>query len=399
MNTEYVKAFYEYANIPLWFFDQGVLSTHFINNALETYAEKLSDHISSIYGHIKAKHTDPEMPLFYPRGRELYFSIFSERYLVVGGPILLSDSFSTLDNLAFSFAPYLSDEECKNVIENLPKDDLDSLNSCIRLLMFILNGKAPSLDSISKLSLNTVGPIATDQFISRIFENTEDESFHTPYSHEVALLSCIKEGDIKRLEETSSKLPSTKYGKMSDNPIRQMLYGSIANVTLVTRYAIEGGLPEEEAFTLSDMYINRFDSCKNLFELDALNKQMVRDFTERVSEKRALNDANYSLAVRSCIRYIYTHNHSNISLEELSAEVGLSSKYISSLFKKEVGVGLSAFVENKKIEEAKNLLKYSPYSYGEISEYLSFASQSYFIKIFRKHTGLTPRQYRESSAI
>lgn len=399
MNTEYVRAFYEYARIPLWFFKDGVLSEYFINEVLEQNAEKLSDHIASIYGHIKAKHTDHELPLFYPRSRELYFSVISDDHLVIGGPILLSESFSSLDNLAFSFAPLFSDEECRLVVDNLPKNDFNSLNSCIRLLMFILNGKAPSLDRINEISLGSVNPVAKEQLISKLFENTEDETFHTPYSYEVALLSCIKDGDVKRLEETYSTLPATRYGKMSKNPVRQLLYGSIANVTLITRYAIEGGLNEEEAFTLSDMYINRLDGCKDLYELDSLNKQMAIDFTQRVADTNSKHDQNYSLAVRSCIRYIYTHNHSNISLEELSAEVGLSSKYISSLFKKEVGVGLSAFVENKKIEEAKNLLKYSPYSYGEISEYLSFASQSYFIKIFRKHTGLTPRQYRESSAI
>ena len=74
-----------------------------------------------------------------------------------------------------------------------------------------------------------------------------------------AILECVSNGDIHALENTYYSLPTTVYGKMtsSNSKLKLLFYASIANTTLVTRYAIEGGLNEETAFSLSDVYIRK----------------------------------------------------------------------------------------------------------------------------------------------
>ena len=54
-----------------------------------------------------------------------------------------------------------------------------------------------------------------------------------------------------------------------------LFYASIANTTLVTRYAIEGGLNEETAFSLSDVYIRKMEQCTDVDALMKLNEQMA----------------------------------------------------------------------------------------------------------------------------
>ena len=49
----------------------------------------------------------------------------------------------------------------------------------------------------------------------------------------------------------------------------------------------------------------------------------------------------------------------------------------------------------RKLEAARNMLKYSEYSYAEISAILAFSSQSHFSRIFKKETGYTPKEYRD----
>jgi len=92
---------------------------------------------------------------------------------------------------------------------------------------------------------------------------------------------------------------------------------------------------------------------------------------------------------------IYDNLHTKISLEKLAEITALSPAYLSKLFHKEVGMTVSAYITKKRIEAAENMLKFSEYSCLEISDYLCFSSESHFIQVFRKHTGYTPKSFRE----
>ena len=121
-----------------------------------------------------------------------------------------------------------------------------------------------------------------------ILENAENERIHTSYAQEKAILECVSNGDIHALENTYYSLPTTVYGKMtsSNSKLKLLFYASIANTTLVTRYAIEGGLNEETAFSLSDVYIRKMEQCTDVDALMKLNEQMAIEFTLRVAEAK-----------------------------------------------------------------------------------------------------------------
>ena len=92
---------------------------------------------------------------------------------------------------------------------------------------------------------------------------------------------------------------------------------------------------------------------------------------------------------------IYDNIYSGVRVSELADRLGLSAQYLSKLFRQEVGVTISEFIMSRRIQAAENMLKYSDYSSIDIGNYLNFSSHSHFISAFRKHTGLTPKQYRE----
>ena len=110
-----------------------------------------------------------------------------------------------------------------------------------------------------------------------MLENAENERIHTSYAQEKAILECVSNGDIHALENTYYSLPTTVYGKMtsSNSKLKLLFYASIANTTLVTRYAIEGGLNEETAFSLSDVYIRKMEQCTDVDALMKLNLRFV----------------------------------------------------------------------------------------------------------------------------
>lgn len=391
-----LQAFYDYNRIPLWIFDdQKHLIHSFFSDTSDLLTTFLCDHITNILPLPCTSAFD----LLYNEN-ELYYTFSFDRegevYYTLGGPILLTELYAPTWARTLSFACSLRAKELKILLDILPVITPRTLHSCLQITMLILHHSAPDLAYIDQYQLSRMDSSVTHSFTKELFENREDYRLHSPYSHEVALLNCVKNGDASLLEATFKALPETKYGKMSNAPLHQLFYGCIANTTLVTRYAIEGGLDEETAFTLSDVYIKQMENCHTLYELNILNEKMALDFTNRVAKSKALKTSVLIEPIAKCMDYVSLHLHQKISLTILAEETHLTPKYLSALFHKETGQTISSYIEKKKIEEATSLLKHSKYTTSEIANHLSFHSHSYFISVFKKNTGMTPKEYRNT---
>ena len=82
-------------------------------------------------------------------------------------------------------------------------------------------------------------------------------------------------------------------------------------------------------------------------------------------------------------------------MEEVAEALGISPTYLSRLFKRETGQCLQDFINEERVKRAANLLRYSDMGLTEIAQYVNFPNQSYFGKIFKKYTNMTPRAYRD----
>jgi len=102
-----------------------------------------------------------------------------------------------------------------------------------------------------------------------------------------------------------------------------------------------------------------------------------------------------ALSLRHTNDYIYSNIKERITIADLAAYTGLSESYLSRVFKQNLGVSISDYIREKKIEKATHLLKYSDKPIIDIANYLSFSSQSHFIQIFEGFMGLTPKKYRD----
>lgn len=86
----------------------------------------------------------------------------------------------------------------------------------------------------------------------------------------------------------------------------------------------------------------------------------------------------------------------NLSIAEIAALCNVSEVYFRRLFKEYSGLSPSDYRLRNKIRRAKLLLKYENMTVSEIAESLSFTGSAYFIKTFRRMTGMTPLKYRAS---
>lgn len=234
---------------------------------------------------------------------------------------------------------------------------------------------------------------------AEIFQNREEVVQHDRYAKEKMINALIQEGNIEKLERIFKQIEHTGAGRMSNNSFRQQLYAIIIGISIATRAAMDGGMHEEEAYTLSDIYIQKVDCCISTEELWHIYVRAVMDFAQRVSKSKNRIDEVTSVSIQSSVDYILRnlHYNANLNLKDIAENVGLSETYFSALFKKETGYTVSEFIQKSRIKEARSLLQYSEYSLIEISQYLGFCSQSHFAQTFRKHEGMTPGQYRKKN--
>lgn len=221
---------------------------------------------------------------------------------------------------------------------------------------------------------------------------SSESEMHNTMELEEMMLSCVEHGRTREISAMFSAPAAGRAGVMASDTLRQQKNLIICTATLVTRAAIKGGMNREQAFALSDMYIQKAELMSDVLSLTRLNAQMVLDFTRRVEAEKT--GVHKSRMVRQARDYVFSHIGEPVTTEALSRELGMNRTYLCKLFAEETGLTINQYVTLIKMEEARRLLDISQKSIAEISEYLGFSSQSYFQKVFKKSFRMTPTEYR-----
>ena len=129
-------------------------------------------------------------------------------------------------------------------------------------------------------------------------------------------------------------------------------------------------------------------------------RSFLRDFTNRLLDRFPTfpqsSAASADHIVSSVQTYISAHYGEQLSLDQLAQQFYLSSSYLSRLFKRETGTTLTTYLQNVRIEAAKNLLRTTALKSYEVAERVGINDPVYFSRIFKKITGLKPKDYRHS---
>ena len=224
------------------------------------------------------------------------------------------------------------------------------------------------------------------------FLQRENGIRHHTHTEDMYQYDLLRMGDPRAVEAGAKMFSSGLTGHISDNPLRNYKYLFVAAITLASRAAIAGGMDAERAYNISDLYILKMDTLKTVEEVKKLHAEMFAFYTK---EMAALDKTEiYSKPVILCMDYIYNHLHETIRVDTLAGMVGLNRSYLSTLFKKETGVSVSEYILSKRMEAARNMLRFSYDTYAEIAAILAFSSQSHFSRVFRAQTGYTPKAFR-----
>ncbi len=96
------------------------------------------------------------------------------------------------------------------------------------------------------------------------------------------------------------------------------------------------------------------------------------------------------------IQYIHDNYREELSLDSLADFMHLNKNYICQLFKKEVGMTYISYLNQYRVEQSKLLLRNSDKQLAEISETVGYTDPTYFSRIFKKITAISPKQYRQT---
>jgi AraC family transcriptional regulator len=202
-----------------------------------------------------------------------------------------------------------------------------------------------------------------------------------------------------KVEVLELYLPAAILERIALGDFATMPFGrnpSHATITLIDRFAIRDSLLEQLILTLykeleynnshNSLYI---ESLQNLVAVHLLQYHCSVRILDTV-EKGKLSKSK----LRQVLDYIQANLDRDLSLLELAGVVQLSSHHFGKLFKQSMGVSPYQYVLKCRIEKATELLVNEQLSIVEVGQQVGFYDQSHFSNVFRRHTNLTPRQYR-----
>jgi two-component system response regulator YesN len=219
----------------------------------------------------------------------------------------------------------------------------------------------------------------------------DEEILAYPIRKEKELQHAIALGD-KRL---SQKLLNEILGHIyfaSGNNFELIRARILELVVILSRAALEGGADIKQIFGLNFQYLKQINRFHNLEELTLWLSRIMERFTDHV-----FNLANIKRkdVIFKSIDYIRKNYMKKVTLDEVAACVYLSPSYFSKVFKQEMEMSFNTYLNYIRIEMSKKLLSDPSIAIVDISNLVGFEDQSYFSKVFKKMTGLSPKKFRE----
>jgi AraC-like DNA-binding protein len=211
-----------------------------------------------------------------------------------------------------------------------------------------------------------------------------------PLDKERTLLAALRRGDHEQGRKILNELLGILFFSNPDH-FTYIRFRAIELVVLLSRTAISPGNTKPAILETNNHYLNQIGDVENIEELTDVLHSIVEDMAGQIFSFQGTRHAS---ALRKAERYIYENYTRKISLKEIADASGLSAPYFSNIFKEEMGENLTNYLNRLRVEKAGRLLTETEMSLSEIAGVCGFENQSWFSKIFKSFTGISPGKYR-----
>jgi AraC-like DNA-binding protein/ligand-binding sensor protein len=232
--------------------------------------------------------------------------------------------------------------------------------------------------------------------------NKSGPSAAYPMDKERILLAALRRGDHEAGRKLLNELLDALFSP-NPGPFKFMQFRAMELVVLFSRAAMKPRLAGQESpeaspydaalLEANNRYFRCIQEAKNIEELTDTLHIIVERMSSQIFSFQGMCHAS---ALRKAERFIWDNYTRKISLQEISAAAGLSAPYFSTIFKEEMGENLSSYLNRLRVEKARHMLAETDFTLNEIASACGFEDQSWFSKIFKSFTGISPGKYRGS---
>ena len=312
---------------------------------------------------------------------------------ILAGPFLMDEPDSLLlsdigEKYSIPTAPLL---EMYEEAGSLPVFEPAKVTYISRLLYYMCSGLVT--DSRAQFNLNhnkLYQQSKINESIQMYKASPQVNSRVYPYEKEKALITKLKTGDTEQAKALLNDLLGYVFFAEGNN-FEVVKSRALELSSLLSRAAIEGGATSDSVLKVNNQFLMSLQNITDLDDLCYKLQETIDVFTDCMFN---YIPSKGNEIIKKAIRYISQNFSRNLTLDEVADHVHLNSAYFSTLFKQSTGSSFKEYLNMVRIEESKRLLSNTDYSIIDISLATGFEDQSYFSKVFKKYTGLTPKQYR-----
>ena len=330
----------------------------------------------------------------------------NERRLVLAGPVFFGSrsSKSVEESVRRLNLSVEMTRASVRILQDIPVMGVNQFAAIAKMLHYLIttddSRHIEIRDWYSEEKKNTETEIERDRYRKReekgtpgISKNPLTVNYDRVLEQEQLLLQCIRSGSKSYMDVFGKIGMAGSSRSDTGNQWRDAVNKVIVFTALCSRAAIEGGASVKRAKETEYRYLREAEEQKTMNDLIFLNKRMIEEFTDMVSE--AKTDQTVSRPIRECCNYIRTHFTEELTLAGIAAEIGYEEYYLARKFYREMGQKLLDYIKEQRLEYAKILLTTTNRTIQDICDSLHFGSRNYFSRIFKAKTGVTPAAYRE----
>ncbi|MCL2763240.1 MAG: helix-turn-helix domain-containing protein [Treponema sp.] len=209
-----------------------------------------------------------------------------------------------------------------------------------------------------------------------------------PLDKEQQLIASLHRGDKAGAEHLLNELLAVLLFS-NQNQFRHIQLRALELAVLLTRAGIHSG--GSIAAECNTRYLKQIQEAKTIEELMSTLHSIIENIADQITSFQGIPHAS---ALRKAESFIRENLTRKISLREIAKVAGLSGPYFSTIFKEEMGENLSRYINRLRVEKAGKMLLETDFCLSDISAACCFEDQSWFSKIFKSFTGISPGKYR-----